>query len=206
MNQKFCVVVTLVAMATPRLASAVVLGFENFAAAGSLVNVSPTTPYTESGFIITPTDTQSAVFDSAATSHMIGDPTDWFGFAETNHPSLMLTASTQTFNLQQLLIGPSTIASVPNISMTITGNVFGGGSLNATFAGLTTATTETLNWSNLTSVVFTATDDAGLDNINVTPVPEPASIVLLTMAGVGSLVLARRMSSRSLGSAPGERQ
>lgn len=189
MNQKCCVVVMLVAMATPRLASAVVLGFENFAQAGSVANVSPQTPYTESGFIITPTNAESAVFDSAATSHMIGNATDWFGFQETNLPSLRLTASTLTFNLQQLLVGPSTIATVPNISMTITGNVFGGGSLNATFTGLTTATTETLNWLNLSSVVFTATDDAGLDNISVTPVPEPASLSLMAAALIGAIAL-----------------
>ena len=174
-------------------ASASSITFENVAPAGGLVNVSPVAPYTEAGFTLTPTNVQSAVFDSAALVDFPGDTTDFFGFAETN---LITLSGSAPFFLNSLLIGPNTASSTPTVSMTLLGTLSGGGTLTATFAGLSTATLETLNWANLTSVRFSATNDSGLDDIviNQVPVPEPASLSLL---GVGVLTVGALRFRRS---------
>src|SRR5262249_25019124 len=137
--------------------SAQVIGFENVAPAGGIVNVSPTTPYNEAGFRLTPLNSSSAVFDSAAASTMNGNPSDWFGFAEGNTITLS-SFPFQPFNLNSLLAGPSSIATAPPITMNLVGNLAGGGTLNASFPALTTATLETLNWTNLSSVTISTTD------------------------------------------------
>lgn len=140
--------------------NATTLGFENFAPPGGLININPAMPYTESGYQLTPSSFESAVFDSGAGTTMPGNPTDWFGFAETNAITLTRIAG-PPFDLIDFLTGPSTLASAPPIRVTLVGTRAGGGTLNATFVGLTTATTETLNWTDLANVVITTTDDAG---------------------------------------------
>lgn len=163
-------------------AQAVVIDFEGFAPALALINISPGSPYTEDGFTLTPTNDQSAVFDSGASETMIGNPSDWFGFAEDNIPELTLSIGGMVFDLSSVLIGPSTIASATPISMTIIGNLFGGGTVDSTFQNLASTTLAVLNWQNLTSVSFRTTDDAGLDNIDVSAVPVPTTLALF---GVG---------------------
>jgi hypothetical protein len=170
-------------------AYAVVITFEGFAPVGGLVNVNPSSPYSEAGFTLTPSNVQSAVFDSAAVLDFPGDATDFFGFGETN--VIRLTGPVP-FTLNSVLMGPTSVA-VATISMTLVGNLSGGGTLTATIGGLSTATLATLNWTNLASVDFRATDDAALDNITVNQVPEPASLLLL---GAGTIA-ARVRRSRS---------
>jgi hypothetical protein len=172
----------------PHDAAATIIGFEGVALPAFLENVNPAAPFTESGFTLTPSNGQSAVFDSAASADFPGDLTDWFGFEENN---LITLTGPAPFSLQSVLLGPSTIASAPLTTITMVGNLNGGGTLVATFAGLTTATLETLNWSNLTSVVFRATDDSGMDNITLEAVPEPTSLVLLMTGGLGLIAKAR---------------
>jgi hypothetical protein len=171
--------------------SASTITFENVAPAGGLVNVNVLAPYTEAGFTLTPTNAQSAVFDSAAIIDFPGDTTDFFGFGETN---LITLSGPAPFILNSLLIGPTTGSSTPTISMTLLGTLSGGGTLTATFAGLATATLETLNWANLTSVRFSATNDSALDNIVINEVPEPASLALL---GVAALTVGARRFRRT---------
>ena len=167
---------------------ATTIGFEGFAPAGSLTNVNPGAPYTESGFTLTPSGSASAVFDAAYTlSSFPGDNTSWFGFATGN--TIAMTGPAK-FSLTSLVIGPSTIGSGV-VSGTVTADVFGGGTLSRTFTGLSLATLETLNWSNLIDVKFTATSDAGLDNIVVNAVPEPGTLLLFGVS-LGTLALRRR--------------
>jgi hypothetical protein len=166
----------------------VTIDFEGFAPAGGLVNVSPGAPYTEDGFTLTPTNGESAVFDSAAGSDMTGNATDWFGFAESNEPVLTLTGGGASFALWSALIGPSTIGG-GTVDMTVTGMLSGGGTVSATFNDLVTATTVLLGWSGLDSVEFTTSDDAGLDDIQI---PEPTTLALLGLGLVGVAGLRRR--------------
>lgn len=161
-----------------RCSQAVTLGFENFASANGLTNIAPINPYVEAGFRLTPFSDQSAVFDAAVSTDMPGNLTDWFGFAEGN-PITLEQLSGEPFNLVSLLLGPSTLASSPPITVILAGTVAdGGGALTSTHPGLTTATLATLNWTNLESVLITATNDAGIDILEVVPVPEPASLFL----------------------------
>ena len=172
----------------PTQAAGVSIGFEGFAPPGSSVNVPTASPYMEAGFTLTPTNNLSAVFDSTSPFTMSGNTTDWFGFNELNMPSLTRTGG-GTFDITSVLIGPSSAASSPPISMTIEGFLSGGGSITSMFSGLNTATTANLNWTNLVSVKFTASDDSGLDDIVVTAtaaIPEPSTIVLM---GLGLVAL-----------------
>jgi len=160
------------------VAPAQVIGFENFAPPGGLVNINPTTPYVEAGFQFLPLNGSSAVFDSANSTTMLGNPSSWFGFAGGN--TITLTRlSGPPFSLTSLLAGPSSIAQGNPVSLSLVGNVVGGGTLNSSFLNLTTATLENLNWTNLASVTLSSTIDAGIDNVNVTPVPEPTSLILV---------------------------
>jgi PEP-CTERM motif len=181
MIKRLCCTLTVFLALPVTSASALMITFENFAPPGAVINVNPAAPYTEAGFTLTPTNALSAVFDSAADVDFPGNTTDFFGFEESNVITLTGPAP---FTLNSLIIGPTTISSTPTISMTILGNVLGGGTLTGTFAGLSTATSETLNWANLTSVVFRTTNDAGLDDIVINQVPEPASLALLGAAAV----------------------
>lgn len=167
------------------LCNATVLSFEDFTAPGTLTNINPAAPYEESGFTITPTDGESAVFDSAFSTTMIGNDTDWFGFGESNTPSLTLTSSSLPFNLVSLLAGPNTLASGPEIDLVIIGTPVEGDPVTVSFPSLSTATLLSPNWTNLTRVDFTSSDDAGIDDIDVTVVPEPSTFLLITFGFLG---------------------
>src|SRR4051794_23069578 len=98
------------------------ISFENYAPVGSLVNVSPESPYTEQGYTVTPANSNSAVFDAAAITQFPGDNSDWFGFAPGN--TVTLTGPVP-FNLDTALVGPSTLTSA-TATITITGTSVNG--------------------------------------------------------------------------------
>jgi hypothetical protein len=176
-------------------ASGQVVGFENFAPPGGLTNVSPTTPYVEAGFQFLPSNGSSAVFDVNNTSTtMLGNVSSWFGFAGGNIITLS-QLSGPPFSLNSLLAGPSSIAGGNPVTLSLIGNVLGGGTLSATFPNLTTATPETLGWTNLSSVTITSTIDAGIDNVNFSAVPEPTSLVLICV-GVFAGEVCRRTNRK----------
>lgn len=169
-----------------------ILQFEGYAPPGSLVNVSTSTPYSEAGFTLTPTNSDSAVFDAADPNAAFpGDSTSWFGFAAGN--TITMTGPAP-FNLLGFDVGPISFGS-GTTDVTVTADLFGGGTESTIFSGLTTDTTETLNWTGLQDVQFSADTDTGLDNINVQApsTPEPGT-VLLFGAGLGALSLVRRRS------------
>jgi len=171
-------------------AQAVTLTFENFAPPGSGVNINPASPYTEAGFTVSVSNPLAAVVDSAAATNMPGNLTDFFAFDTSNTATLTFTGG--AFDLASLLIGPYVPATTPPINMTIIGTLAGGGTLTATFTGLTTATTANLNWVGLQNVRFNNTGAGALDDIVVTPstaVPEVESLRLLAL-GLFSIVVA----------------
>lgn len=176
-----CLIICCVSF-IPMFCNATIVAFENFAPTGGLINVNPGMPYFESGFKIATTRIYSGVFDSGNIGKMPGNNTDFFGFESSNTPTLTTTTAGGRFDLQSVLIGPLTYSSNLIVDMTITGHIFGGGTVSQSFTGITTATTASLSWTNLASVDFTTTDDAGLDEINVSVVPEPCGAILTLLA------------------------
>lgn len=155
------------------------MGFEGFAPAGGITNVSPTTPYTEAGFTLTPSNGSSAVFDAANGTDMPGNSnSSFFGWADGNTITLTRNGG-GTFSLQSVLLGRSTIVPGP-VTINLTGFLFGGGTVNASYPNLLTATLAAPNWTNLTSVEFSCTDDSAMDNIVI---PAPSAMAMLGLAG-----------------------
>jgi PEP-CTERM motif-containing protein len=177
-------------------ANATELFFEGFAPAGGGMNVSPGVPYTEAGFTLTPSNALAAVFDAAdPNASFPGDPTSWFGFAAGN---IITMTGPAPFSLNSLLIGASSLGS-GNTDFTVFADIFGGGTMTKTFTGLTAATLETLNWTNLRDVEFSGTTDSALDNItlNVAATPEPGTLLMLGAALSALMIFRhRRWSTR----------
>ena len=200
MKQLTCISLFIFILLSAAAAQAVTITFENFAPAGSLININPVSPYTESGFTISVTNSLSAVFDSAVIpDDMPGNLTDFFAFAPSNTATLTFMGG--TFDLASLLIGPYVPAGTPPITMIIRGTLAGGGTLISTFPGLTTATTANLNWVGLQSVSFNNTSDGGLDDIVVTAsaaVPEVGSLTLLALGLFGVVVAGTRQHGRQV--------
>lgn len=192
-----CALGVMCALGSGQDVAAATLEFEGVAPDNGILNVSPAEPYAENGFTITPSNADSAVFDTTSSVSMPGNDTSFLGFSGTN--SLVLTVSSgpgNVFNLLGLDAGVISLSEPQDITLTIAGSQAGGGTLSFTSDPLSTLTILTLNWTDLTKVTFSANDDAGLDNINVSAseisvVPLPAALPLL-LAALGGLFVMRR--------------
>ncbi|MFO7757381.1 MAG: VPLPA-CTERM sorting domain-containing protein [Roseovarius sp.] len=129
---------------------------------------------------------------------MPGNDTVFFGFSPLT--SVDLTVSSEPGNVFDLLgLDAGALSFTTDaLTLTIEGTQAGGGPLSFTSNPLpaNTLTTLTLNWTDLTNVTFSANDDAGLDNIEVSAseisaVPLPAGLPLL-LAGLGGLFAVTR--------------
>jgi hypothetical protein len=157
-----------------------VMTFEGFAPPGGVMNVSPTSPYTEAGFTLTPSNSSSAVFDATATTDMPGNSnSSFFGWQEGNIITLTRNGG-GPFSLQSVLLGPSTLAGGP-ASITLAAFFTSAPTQNMTFPNLTTATLAVVGWTDLTRVEFRTTDDAAMDNVVV---PAPAGLGVLVAGGM----------------------
>jgi hypothetical protein len=193
----FLLVMAWVLFASATKSEAAIITFEDFAPPRLSVNINPQVPYSEQGFTLTPSNSSSAVFNTANTFPTLpGDNTDWFGFNESN---IITLTGPVPFDLESALMGPSTLA-VGSVTFTITGQVVGGGLLSVRFNSLTTATSQVIGFRNLVNVAFSATDDAGLDNISLTAVPEPAAFLLVASAAMSFLSVRARGAELSISS------
>jgi hypothetical protein len=183
-------------------ADAAVITFEGYAPDGGLEFVPP--DYTESNFTLSNTGPEIAAIFGATSAGLLGDSTSSLAWNGSEGSSITLTGPAP-FDLLSLDLGA--YADAPgdkHTDITLTGNLFGGGTETTTFSNLLGITTETLDWTGLQSVVFTATYYGGMDNIvtgdvNANASPEPGTLLLLG-AGMGALALVRR------GKRPGARE
>jgi hypothetical protein len=190
-----CLAAVAALAVTTASADAATITFEGYAANGGLVTLPP--DYTEAGFTFSFTGynftTGVAVFGAGANG-MIGNSTSNLGWNTSFGSSITMTGPT-SFDLLSVDLGAYNDApGDKHTNITLTGNLAGGGTLTTTFANLLGATTETLNWTGLQSVVFTGTYYGTMDNVvtgDASAAPEPGTMLLLG-AGVGTLVLIRR--------------
>jgi hypothetical protein len=168
-----------------------IIQFEGYAPAGSFTFLSGS-PYTEKGYTFTTSNAQGAIFDSGDAVKLVGDSTSYMSLGSLE--TLTMTGPVP-FELVSLDLGPLSVGN-PSVNVTVTGHISGGGTVSQTFTGLTTLTTETVDYTGLSSVTLTTNNnDAGVDNIvnTVSPVPEPCTMPLL-VAGLGALFLVGRRS------------
>ena len=147
----------------------------------------PASGYTESGFIVTATTEFNAISD-AADSGFSSHYFTYQGQGSTTTASIALISG-ESFDFQSVDIGLGEFANASFTDITFLGTLAGGGTLTTTFTNVSAVQNVVLNWTGVTSVKVSGSDDPAFDNVSVTAVPEPSSAII---AGLGLLSLAAR--------------
>ena len=145
----------------------------------------PASGYTELGFIVTATTEFNAIFDAAGS----GFSSHYFTYQGSTTTALIALISGGSFDFQSVDIGLGEFAGGSFTDITFLGTLAGGGTLTTTFTNVSAVQNVVLNWTGVTSVTVSGSDDPGFDNVSVTAVPEPSSAIV---AGLGFLSLAAR--------------
>jgi hypothetical protein len=180
-NQSFILLLTAMGISTQCL-SAAVLTF------GNTQSTTPPSPYFEEGFVVSTNTVAEGILDPAGSvfsSH-------YFSFQASSLAAATIQTSTLgSFNLTSMDIGIGEFASASSTNITLVGILAAGGTLSATFNGVTAVQNIVLNWNDITKVTITGSVDPGFDNIVVSAVPEPSSSFLLGL-GVMSMLAHRK--------------
>ncbi|MEP0354639.1 MAG: hypothetical protein ABJH06_16415 [Paraglaciecola sp.] len=194
-------VVLLVSLFTVATANATLIDFEDVAGSGQRIDFAVSTPYSEEGYVFTSTHHHAALLDSVYIGSgfdFIGNDTDWFGFSEYNTVTLT-TESGSSFALSDLILGINAFAASTSIDVLITGNLLNGGTLVSSLTNISTATFVDLGWADLTDVVFTTSDDIGIDDLNVftTSAAEVSAPGAFTIIALGLVMIGFRKAKNS---------
>ncbi len=151
----------------------------------------PASGYTESGFVVTATNSSNAIFDPQGifSSHFLT-------FDAPNTTVTISSALNEVFSFTSTDLGLShTSGGAAFADVTFLGTLAAGGTVSQTFFNVTALQNVELNWAGLTSLTVSGTADPGLDNmiLNGSSVPEPSSALLIGLSAFG-LVSRRRRS------------
>ena len=191
--------------------SAAVIGFEGVAPPGGFVI--PATPYIEEGYTFTANTAApfNAIF-AADAPDIQTNGTDILGWCATDCGFLQVITVTGPgdFSISSIDVGPLVVFQ-DGMEVNLTGQFSGGGSISATLPVEPEWVTHGLaGFVGLSSLEISALDphsvgvprDSAIDNLVLTQVPEPGSVMLL---GVGLLITVRRLArGHSRSASPGE--
>lgn len=190
----FALTSALVAVSAP--ASAAIVDFEDktaFSCNGSGSDSSGGLSYSYGFYVCYYSPTNPADFPTAPASTVM---------ASGYYPTTFSALGGGTFSLQSvdLGFGPFQHGGLTADTTTVTGNLFGGGTVSTTLNVTQAFSTHALNWSNLVSVSFgalnTSSEYLAFDNIVYnTGVPEPAAWAMM-LAGFGLVGSAMRRRSK----------
>jgi hypothetical protein len=188
------IAVVIVALLVPTLASAIIIGFEGVAAPGTQQPVGNI--YLEGGFsFFNPGGVTDAAIIGQPTQNTSGSDYYTWNSPQSNNPiQVMEAASGAVFDFSALDVGSK--GGVGGATFDITGFLSGGGTVVASIVNVSSFQNVVLGWTSLTKVEFQyiGGDFGAIDNLNLSPVPEPTAALAF---GVGLLVVCRALRRRA---------